>query len=108
MTSKSNITPGHVRAFQMLTLPQYQDGLTLTSCTIDGEPGVAIVCCERIAEDKVMIMPLFVAITAKMDIEFVGEVAGGGGDSEEGGGPREIDPDTLRMFAANKASLDPR
>lgn len=106
MTQRSYITPGHVRAYQMLSLPQYQDGMTLASCTIDGEPSVAIVMCDRIAEDKVSVMPLFVAITAKMRVEFVGEQFGSS-DGEEGGGPREIDPNTLRMFVANKAALEP-
>lgn len=106
MTKTSFITPGHVRAYHMITSSLYEDNLTLTSCWIDGEPGVAIALVERVAEDKVSVMPLFVALTAKMNIEFVGEREGGS-DSEEGGGPREIDPDTLRMFVANKASLDP-
>ena len=38
----SNITPGHVRAFQAVTSQLY-DNVTLWSCRIDGEPGVAIV-----------------------------------------------------------------
>ena len=38
----SNITPGHVRAFQAVTSQLY-DNVTLWSCRINGEPGVAIV-----------------------------------------------------------------
>lgn len=107
MTKTSFITPGHVRAYHMLTSSLYEDNLTLTSCWIDGEPGVAIALVERIAEDKVSVMPLFVAVTSKMNLEFVGGQEAGG-DSDEGGGPREVDPDTLRMFVANKSSLEPR
>jgi hypothetical protein len=107
MTMKSYITPGHVRAYQMLTSPHLQENFTLTSCLINGEPGVAIVIVDRISEEKVSVLPLFVGITAKMNLEFDGEEFGSGESEEGGGGPREADPDTLRMFAANKASLDP-
>jgi len=101
----SHITPGHVRAYHMLTSTLYEDRLTLTSCWINGEPGVAIVLLDRVGEDKMAVMPLFVAITPEMKLVFVGEEEGG----EEGGegGPRRADPDTQRMFVANKAALDP-
>ena len=100
----SHITPGHVRAYHMLTSTLYEDRLTLTSCWINGEPGVVIVLVDRVGEDKVAVMPLFVAITPEMKLVFVGEEGG-----EEGGegGPRRVDPDTLRMFVANKAVLNP-
>ena len=38
----SFITPGHVRAYQAVTSRLY-DNITLWSCCINGEPGVAIV-----------------------------------------------------------------
>jgi hypothetical protein len=80
----SYITPGHVRAFQAIRSQLY-DNVTLASCTINGEPGVAIVMVEHAGENKVAVMPLFVAITDGMEIEFVGlgEEVGG-----EGGGPK--------------------
>lgn len=76
----SNITPGHVRVFQAVRSQLY-DNITLTSCTLNGEPGVAIVMVDEVGEGKVAIMPLFVAITPSMEIDFPGE-----GESDSGGG----------------------
>ena len=92
----SNITPGHVRAFQAIRSQLY-DNITLASCTIDGNPGVAIVMIEHAGEGKLAVMPLFVAITDHMEIDFPGEF--GSSDGGEGGpkNPRE-------EFAANKAA----
>jgi hypothetical protein len=80
----SFITPGHVRAFQAITSRLY-DNITLWSCRINGEPGVAIVMVDHAGENSVAVMPLFVAITASMEIEFDGdrETSEGGG-----GGPK--------------------
>jgi|GEM_PF-1651720 len=80
----SNITPGHVRAFQAVTTQLYGD-VGLWSCRINGEAGVAIVLAEHVGEGKIGIMPLFVAITAGMAIEFDDEQdsAGGGGPQRE-------------------------
>jgi hypothetical protein len=76
----SNITPGHVRAFQAVTSQLY-DNVTLWSCRINGDPGVAIVMVDHVGEGKIAIMPLFVGITEKMQIDFPGEQ-----DSDSGGG----------------------
>jgi hypothetical protein len=84
---ESNITPGHVRAFQAVTTQIYGD-VTLWSCRINGEPGVAIVLVEPAGEDKVGVMPLFVAITPAMQVEFAGEHREG--SSEEGGPSRDF------------------
>lgn len=75
----SHITPGHVRAFQAVRSQVY-DNITLTSCTIDGEGGVAIVMVDQVSRDEVAVMPLFVGLTSKMVIAFEGEV-GTEGDS---------------------------
>ena len=84
----SNITPGHVHAFQAVRSPLYEN-ITLLSCTVNGEPGVAIVMAEESGEGKVTVMPLFVAITPGMKIDFPDyREAGGDGD----GGPSK--PDT--------------
>jgi len=95
----SNITPGHVRAFQAIRSQLYEN-ITLASCTVNGDPGVAIVMMDWVGEDKLAVMPLFVAITAQMEIDFPGEF----GSSDGGGGgpknPRE-------EFAANKATVKP-
>lgn len=95
--SKSFITPGHVRAFQMVTSRMY-DNITLASCRINGEPGVVIVLVDHAGEDKIAVMPLFVAITESMELELIGlgEAADGGGE----GGPR-------RGFAAAKEMTQP-
>ena len=91
--TQSFITPGHVRAFQAVTTHIYGEP-TLMSCRIDGEPGVAIVLMDHIGEGKISVMPLFVAITPKMEIVFEGER-----DSEEGGGgPKRS---TEQEFAIN-------
>jgi hypothetical protein len=82
----SNITPGHVRAFQAVTTQLYGE-VGLWSCCINGEPGVAIVLAEHVGEGKVGIMPLFVAITPGMEVEFDGEQSGG---DDEGGPRREF------------------
>jgi hypothetical protein len=96
---QSNITPGHVRAFHMVTSGLFED-VTLWSCTIDGEPGVAIVMVKEVGEGKVAVMPLFVAITPEMKIDFRGEEESGGDD---GAGPPRSD--VLREFAANLESF---
>lgn len=96
----SYITPGHVRAFQMVTSQMF-DGITLASCLINGEPGVAIILVDHVGDNKVAVMPLFVAITETMKLEFFGEQ--GSGEEEEGGGPTR--EDVIREFEANKASL---
>jgi hypothetical protein len=95
----SNITPGHVRAFNMVTSGLFDD-VTLWSCSIDGEPGVAIVMVKEVGEGKVAVMPLFVAITPEMKIDFRGDAESEG---EEGGGPARSD--VLREFAANLESF---
>jgi hypothetical protein len=81
----SNITPGHVRVFQAVRSQLY-DNITLTSCTINGEPGVAIVMVDEAGEGKVAVMPLFVAITPGMKLDFPGERGSDGGG---GGGPKD-------------------
>jgi hypothetical protein len=95
----SNITPGHVRVFQAVRSQMY-DNITLASCTVNGEAGVAIVMIEHAGEGHVAVMPLFVAITPKMRIEFADESSGDEGD---GGGPKS----TREEFAANKAATTP-
>jgi len=67
----SKITPGHVNAFQAVRSQLY-DNITLASCTVNREPGVAIVMMEHAGEGKLAIMPLFVAITESMEITFPG------------------------------------
>ncbi|HEY1745721.1 MAG TPA: hypothetical protein VGG11_03000 [Xanthobacteraceae bacterium] len=91
----SSITPGHVRAFQAVTSRLYEN-ITLWSCRINGEPGVAIVMVDHPADDMLAVMPLFVAVTPGMEIVFEGarEVSGGG----EGGPKRS----TKQEFAINK------
>lgn len=96
--TKSFITPGHVRAFQAVTTQLYGEP-TLVSCLINGEPGVAIVLMEHVGEGKVGVMPLFVAITSKMDVVFEGEASGSGGGD---GGPERS---TKEQFAANRQTV---
>jgi hypothetical protein len=68
----SNIEPGHVRVFQAIRSQLY-DNITLSSCRINGKPGVAIVMIDQVGEGKVGVMPLFVAINEGMIVEFEGE-----------------------------------
>ena len=91
-SSTSNITPGHVRAFQAVTSQIYGE-VSLWSCTINREPGVALVLVDHAGEGKIAVMPLFVAITPGMDIEFESEASGSGGGPKN---PRE-------QFEAGKA-----
>ena len=95
--SQGHITPGHVTAFQVVRSPFY-DNITLTSCWINGEPGVVIVVTDEVREGKVAVMPLFVAITPGMDLRFEGE-----GESGGGGGPRRPDEE----FEAAEAEICP-
>ena len=92
----SFITPGHVRAFQAVTSRLY-DNITLWSCRINGEPGVAIVMVDQPTEHAIALMPLFVAVTPAMDITFEGarEI----GEDGEGGGPQRS---TEQEFAVVK------
>jgi hypothetical protein len=72
----------------------------LASCTINGDPGVAIVMMEYAGEDKLAVIPLFVAITDKMEIDFPGEFGSSDGG---GGGPKNA----RHEFAANTAATSP-
>jgi hypothetical protein len=74
----NNITPGHVTAFQIV---RSYDNITLTSCTINDEPGVAIVAVDQAKNGKVAVMPLFVALTPNMKVDFAGEA--GSEDADE-------------------------
>jgi hypothetical protein len=94
----SNITPGHVRVFQAVRSQLY-DNITLASCTINGEPGVAIIMLDEVGEGKVAVMPLFVAITPNMELSFPGE----GDSSGDGGGPT----DPREAFDVNKSMTSP-
>src|ERR1700689_4125740 len=94
----SNITSGHVRAFHAIRSQLY-DNITLASCTINGEPGVAIVMVDEVGEGRVAVMPLFVAITPDMVLTFPGERESDGG----GGGPKN----PREAFAANKVVTRP-
>ncbi|HLH97049.1 MAG TPA: hypothetical protein VKW08_18215 [Xanthobacteraceae bacterium] len=90
----SHITPGHVRAFQAVTSSLY-DNITLWSCRINGEPGVAIVLVDERVRNTVAVMPLFVALTPGMKIEFEGGRESGDGD----GGPTRS---AAQEFTINK------
>lgn len=98
----NHITPGHVRAFQAVTSNMY-DNITLWSCRINDEPGVAIVMVDHVGEGKVGVMPLFVAITETMKLDFDDEENISDGGSS--GGPNRTD--VAREFEANKAVLTP-
>ena len=93
----NTITSGHVRAFQLVRSPLY-DNITLSSCWINGEPGVAIIMLDQINEEQVAVMPLFVAITAGMAIEFPSDRGSGGG-----GGPKTPG----EAFKAGKGITEP-
>jgi hypothetical protein len=98
----SNITPGHVRAFQALTTGSFGE-VTLTSCTINGEQGVAIIALQYVGEDKVAVCPLFVAILPSMKIVLPGEREGDGDGDEEG--PQRS---TKESFDITRDILKPR
>jgi hypothetical protein len=98
----SNITPGHVRAFQALTTGSFGE-ITLSSCTINGDPGVAIIALQHVGEGKVAVCPLFVAITEGMKILFPEEERGGRGG---GGGPKS--PEKEVCGRAGNASPAPK
>jgi len=59
----------HVRVFPAIRSQVY-DNITLASCTINNEPGVAIIMVDEFGEGKVGVMPLSVAITPTMVITF--------------------------------------
>ncbi len=92
----SAITPGHVRAYQAVISGMY-DNITLWSCRINGEPGVAIVMVDQPTQSTLAVMPLFVAITPGMDIQFDGDSSGSGG----GGGPQN----PKESFESNKHAV---
>ncbi len=94
----TNITSGHVRAFQIIRSQLY-DNITLWSCTINDEPGVAIVMVDDVGEGKIAVMPLFVAITPSMELSFPGERESSGSS----GGPKN----PREVFRANKTVTAP-
>jgi hypothetical protein len=95
----SNIQSGHVRAFQAVRSHLY-DNITLASCLINNEPGVAIVMVDDAGENKIAVMPLFVSITESMNLVFEGQgTFGGSGD----GGPKSV----REAFTDNKAMVAP-
>jgi hypothetical protein len=94
----NTITTGHVQAFQFVRSPHYEN-VTLASCTINGEAGVAIVMVEQIDDRHMGVMPLFVALTPSMEIDFPGYGAGSGDGGE--GGPK----DPREAFEANAPSV---
>ena len=98
MNPASNITSGHVRAFQAVTSQMY-DNITLWSCRINGEEGVAIVMVDNAGEGKIAVMPLFVALTDSMEIDL-----GDGAYRPRGSGSK----DPSKAFAENKAEVTPR
>jgi hypothetical protein len=88
----SNITAGHILAFQMVTTGEYSDQILLDSSTINGEPGVAIIALDWLAGNQAKVAPLFVAITENMEVILHNERRGSGGD-EEGGPVRSTNDD---------------
>jgi hypothetical protein len=98
---KSNITAGHVRAFHAITSQLY-DNVSLWSCRINGDPGVAIVIVDDAGEGKIAVMPLFVAITEHMELSFDEEAQSDDGGA---GGPKRADVE--REFHASKDALAP-
>ncbi len=96
MSAPSFITLSHVRAFQAVRSQLY-DNIVLWSCRINGEPGVAIVMVDYPGEDKLAVMPLFVAITPGMELAFEDEQSDSGG-----GGPRRT---TRQEFAFNRETM---
>ena len=95
--SASFITPGHVRAFQLVT-SGHPDQIALWSCRINGEAGVAIVLIDDSRAGQLAIMPLFVALTAGMEVLFEEER-----DSRGGGGGGPTDP--REAFEAGKMDV---
>jgi hypothetical protein len=49
--NNNHITPGHVRVFQAIRSPFY-DNITLSTCWINDEPGVAIVMMDEVGEGE--------------------------------------------------------
>lgn len=94
MTGATHITSGHVRAFQLVT----SGHADLWPCHINGEAGVAIVLVDQDGQGRLAVMPLFVALTASMEIVFGGERGTQGGG---GGGPT----DPREAFEAGKADV---
>ena len=96
----SNITPGHVRVFQAVRSQLY-DNITLASCTINGEPGVAIIMVDEVGEGKIAVMPLFCRDHAKHGPQLSWR----GPDSSSGGGGGPKNP--REAFDANKSMTSP-
>lgn len=91
---EDNITDGHIRAYHAIVSGLY-DNISLASCSINGERGVAIIMLDHVGENKVAIMPLFVAITSSMKLVFQGQRESG----SSGGGKRPKQRyDELREF----------
>jgi hypothetical protein len=77
---------------------QLYDNIVLWSCRINGEPGVAIVMVDYPGENKLAVMPLFVAITPGMELAFEDEQSASG----SGCGRRRT---TRQEFAFNRETM---
>jgi hypothetical protein len=62
----TNITPEHSAAFDALTSGDYGN-FAVFSCFVNGEPAAAIVAVNRDGDDYT-ITPLFVSVTASLDL----------------------------------------
>jgi len=62
----TNITPEHRAAFEALTSGDF-DNFALFSCFVNGDPAAAIVAVNRDG-DEYQITPLFVSVTASLDL----------------------------------------
>lgn len=91
--STSFITPGHVWALQAVTTMAFGQP-QLLNCRINGEPGVVIVLMRQRDDDRIDVMPLFVAITESMELTFEGE----GRDSHGGGGRAALSGPRQRLL----------
>lgn len=92
---ENHITSGHVRAFQLVTSGQAD----LWPCRVNGEGGVAVVLVDHDGQGRLAVMPLFVALTASMEVVFEGET----GSRSGGGGGGPTDP--REAFEAGKAGV---
>ena len=105
MTTKPKTEPtGHPFAWMKMAFSAIQggdDSIALLPCRVNGQPSAAICAGRSLGRGRAEVMPLFVAYTDEIDLEFIREE-----EEEGGGGPKQPPRDTIeRQFKVTLSTM---